>query len=103
MCPISIPYFKFVNFTHIKTDAFHPVEHFTSPIFKIFFPIFGTDKIFNFHLFKFAKSENEISWCNFITESFTYLCYAERKFRMKSIHRVFEVYKYTLSGFGTKV
>src|SRR3989344_5956073 len=43
-------------------------KYFSPPSLKIFLPIPGTNKIFNFHLLKFARPENKISWSDFVSK-----------------------------------
>ena len=58
---------------------------------------------FQFHLFKFPNTEDEVTWCNFVPERFTNLTNAERNFFPSGSLDVCEVYKNTLSRFRTQI
>src|SRR3989338_1513361 len=103
MRPVTFRNFQFMHFRHIKSYFFHPLKHFAPPIFKIFFPISLTDKIFYFHLLKFALTEKKISGCYFVSKSFADLRHAERKFRMKSINGIFKIHEHSLRGLRTEI
>src|SRR3990167_6981272 len=77
MSSVSVPYLKFMHLGHIKTYIFHPRKHFTSPVFKIFLPVLGSDKILYLHLFKLPLPKNEIAPRDFI--------FREREFEQMEI------------------
>ena len=54
-------------------DILQEVMHISEKFIENAFPIFWIDKIFDFHLFEFAATENKIAWRNFITEGFSLL------------------------------
>src|SRR4026207_300359 len=103
MGTVRISHFKLVDLSHIKPELFHPAQHLPSPVFKIFFPVGWTDKIFYFHLLKFSLPENEISGGYFVSESFADLRYPERKLWVKSVHRVFKIHKNSLRRLRSQI
>ena len=58
---------------------------------------------FQFHLFKFPNTEDEVTRCNFVSERFPDLTNAERNFFPSGSLDVCEVYKNTLSRFWTQI
>ena len=74
-----------------------------SPVLKPFKISAGLAEEFKLHLFKFTHTENEVTGSNFVTEALADLCNAERNLLAACSLNVREVYKNTLSGFGTKV
>src|SRR3989344_3969363 len=92
-----------MNLRHIKADLFHPLEHFFSPIFKIFFPICWTDKVFYFHLLEFALAENEVPRGYFIPKRLADLRHAEGQFWMKGINSIFKINEHGLRCFRPEI
>src|SRR3989344_444100 len=67
-----------------ETEAQIPVKRKFFPILKKFLTGFLVRFyiILKLHLLKFALTKKKIAWGNFVPESFSYLPYAERQFRM---------------------
>ena len=63
----------------------------------------GLAEELEFHLLKFADTENEVSGSDLVAEGLTDLSDTEGKLLTGSSLHVCEVYKDTLSGFGTKI
>jgi hypothetical protein len=63
--------------------------------------IFGQHKKLYFHLLKFPRTENIISWGYFVAKSFTYLSNTKWDFNPASINHVAEIGENSLSGFWT--
>src|SRR3989338_3351440 len=98
---------KFMHAFFRNTQFYYPIFYFLSPIFKLFLPFFfffgRLYKIFYFHLFKFSRPKHEVLRRNLVAKSFAYLRHAKRKFRMKRIYDIFEVYKHALSSFRPQI
>src|SRR3989338_864270 len=103
MGSVSVSHLKFMHLSHIKTYLFHPLQHFPFPVFKIFFPILGTDKVFYFHLFKFSLPKNKISRSYFVSKSLADLRHAEGQFWMKSIDSIFKINEHGLGCFRPEI
>ena len=72
-------------------------------LIEVLFPGLWIDEIFNLHLIKFTRAENEIAWRNLITKSLPLLCNTKRQIRINRINDILIVRKDTLRGLGTKV
>ena len=56
-----------------------------------------------FHLFKFASTENEVSWCDFVTETLSDLSNTERRLLAACLQNVGEVHKHALCCLWTQI
>jgi len=101
---------KLVLIVVTKTEVFRlhaeiikEVAAITSPEVEPFQVGTGLAEEFQFHLFEFADTENEVAGCDLVTEGFTDLCDAEGYLAARGSLNILEVYKNTLCGFGTEV
>src|SRR4030065_1970398 len=78
---------SFFRFVVMKSQFVRVYSKIRVPFFSGFFPklksiftfpLIWANKVFQFHLFKFAGAKSKIPRGNFIPESFTYLCDSER-------------------------
>ena len=76
---------------------------FFEPIFKDSFIGSGLAEIFNLYLFKFAGTEYEILWSDFITEGLSTLSYSEWNLFTAGSSDICKVYEYSLSSFWSKI
>ncbi len=100
--------FGFFNFVHMQFFGVQAL--FNPPIDTVVFPFFqpihvgaGFDKVFQFHLFKFADAENKVARRDFIAERLTDLRNAKWYFARCRIYHIFKLRKNGLSRFGTQI
>src|SRR5579859_4748059 len=94
---------KFVHFGSRNADRFVECMYVLPPHLKSLFPFVRTNKIFDLHLFEFARAERKIARRDLVAERFPYLRNTERKFRMEGINDIFEINEYAAGRFGAKI
>src|SRR3989339_1403053 len=61
------------------------------------------NKVFNFHLFEFTRTENKISWSDFVAKGFTDLRHSKRNTLSACSDHVWEIHKHRLSCLRSEV
>src|SRR3990167_3762652 len=87
----------------IKTQVVKPLPKVFAQQFKTLLPFTFFYEVFNFHLFKLTYAEKKFTWCNFVSKGFTDLRNTKWNFWRHGVNYVLEVYKNTLSCFGTEI
>ena len=87
----------------INSKAGVPGKAGINPILMPLFISSWNNEELHLHLFKFTGTEDEVSWCNFITERFTYLTDTKWRLLPRSLSDVIEVDKDSLSCLRAKV
>src|SRR5258706_13849271 len=101
MCKLDVIVKTIFFFGKTKTQM--PVQSFLFPVFIPFFLCSGTNKELHFHLFKLTHPENELPCYDFIPESFTDLCNAERNLHPPGLLYIQKIDEYALGCFGSQV
>mmetsp|Transcript_9097 Transcript_9097/g.19667 ORF Transcript_9097/g.19667 Transcript_9097/m.19667 type:complete len:208 (-) Transcript_9097:943-1566(-) len=75
------------------------------PFLVVFRPdiVTGGDKVFDFHLFEFSRSENKVSGSDFVSEGLSHLGNPKGDLLAGGVENVLEIDKDTLSGFRSQV
>ena len=87
----------------LHSDRAPPVLPGFTPEFIPLWCIVTVAEEFEFHLFKFPGTENEVPWGDFVAERFPDLGDAERHSNPRSVAHIFEVQEDALGGFGSKI
>ena len=83
MRTVAVGYFELGRLCSINTYRGKPSMHFEAPIFERFCPIVRSDKILDLHLLELARTEDEITRCDFVAKRLADLGDTERQLRME--------------------
>ena len=77
--------------------------HLHTPIFKLLFPIFFVDKIFDLHLLELADAENKIARRYLVAERLPICAMPNGSFGWNVSMNIFKIDEHPLRGLGAQV
>ena len=80
-----------------------PVQALFTPVLVPLWTFFGWNEELKFHLFKFTRTEDEVSWSDFVSEALTYLRNTKGRLFAAGLQNIHEVHKHALCGFWAHI
>ena len=80
-----------------------PIKASLTPVLVPLRTVSWRNEKFHFHLFKLTRTENEVAWCDFVTEALAYLSDTKWWTLTAGLQHIGEVDKHSLSSFRTHV